>query len=155
MLDKNWGKWGVPSVINPYNTKRKQMRKVLLRPQIVWLVFLFLILQPSCGHREPLPPSAEIRKNLGTIGVASGCFKPECSSQKRTSELASGALKGAFEAEGKMYDTTTPGTGDSGQICCLVLTPFTMCGGALSGAARMEHTTPSPSLDMRQLRRTR
>jgi len=74
---------------------------VLVRPKIVWLVFLFLVLQLSCAHREPLPPAAEIRKNLGTIGVASGCFKPECSLQKRTSELASGALRGAFEAEGK------------------------------------------------------
>jgi len=114
------------------------MRKVLVRPRIVWAVFLFLILQLSCAHKEPPSPSEEVRENFGTIGVALACFKPERSLQKRTSELASEALRGALEAEGKMYDMTTPGTGDFGQICCLFLTPFTMCGGALSGAGKAE-----------------
>ena len=111
------------------------MRKVLVRPSMVWVVFLFLILQLSCVHKGPSPPSAEVRENFGTIGVASGCFKPECSLQKRTSELASEALKGAWDAEGKLNQVTMA-PAELGTICCVVLTPFALCGGALSGAAK-------------------
>jgi len=128
------------------------MRKVLVRPRTVWLVLLFLILQLSCAqkehlplscaHEEPLPPPAEVRKNLGTIGVASGCFKPECSLQKQksttnVSKLAAGAAKGAWEAENKLVAVTGPG---DGAICGCVLTPFALCCGALSGADKSEST---------------
>ena len=111
------------------------MRKLPVRSRIVWVVFLFLILQLSCVHKGPPPPSAEVRGNFGTIGVASGCFKPECSLQKRTSEFASETLKGALEAEGKLSQVTMAPARE-GSICCVLLTPFALCGGALSGAAK-------------------
>jgi hypothetical protein len=134
------------------------MRKVLVRPRTVWLVFLFLILQLSCAqrerlplssdHEEPLPPPAEVRENLGTIGVASGCFKPECSLEKQksttsVSKLAAGAAKGAGKGAGEVLDAGCV-TGARGSECiALVLAPFGACIGCLVGAAKSEATEKS------------
>jgi len=133
------------------------MRKVLVRPRTVWLVLLFLILQLSCAqkehlplscaHEEPLPPPAEVRKNLGTIGVASGCFKPECSLQKQksttnVSKLAAGAAKGAGKGAGEVLVAGSSG-GEAGFCISLVLAPFVACIGCLVGAAKSEATEKS------------
>lgn len=117
------------------------MRKALLRPRMVWAVFLFLILQLSCAHKEPLPPSADVRKNLGTIGVASGSFKPECSLQESTSsrsKLVKGAAKGAARGAGEVLGAAP--AGDYGACIALVLAPFGACIGCLVGAAKSDST---------------
>jgi len=118
------------------------MRKVLVRPKIVWVVFLFLILHVSCAHKEPLPPSAEVRKNLGKIGVASGCFKPKCSLHKSTtsgSKLASGAAKGAGNGALEVLGAGSTG-GDFGFCIALALAPFGACIGCLVGAEKSQST---------------
>lgn len=118
------------------------MRKVLVRPMIVWVVFLFPILQLSCAHKEPLPPSSEVRKNLGTIVVVSGCFKPKCSLQKRSTsrnKLASGAAKGAGEGALEVLSASSTG-GEFGFCLGLALAPFGACIGCLVGAEKSGST---------------
>lgn len=147
------------------------MRKALVRQKIVWVLVFLLILQVSCAHKGslppsqevgrnhkgppppsqevgrhykgPPPPSQEIGRNLGTIGVASGSFPPELSLQKRTSELAAEAAKGAGDASREWL--LTPG-GGGGDADCLWLAclPFVAFGGCIIGAMKAE---PAEELD--------
>ena len=120
------------------------MRKVLVRPKIVWVSLLVLILQLSCAHRAPRPPREEIRKNLGTIGLASGSVQPELSLPKRTSELAAEAAKGAGEASGGWLWEAV-GSGDSDTCLFGILTlPCAACVGSIVGAGKAE---PAEELD--------
>ena len=120
------------------------MRKALVRPKIIWVLVFLLNLQVSCAHRGPKPPSEEIEKNLGTIGVASGSFPPELSLQERTSELAAESAKGAGEAS-KIW---LGGAAQSGEPFALVLAVLTLpcaaCVGCITGASRAE---PAEELD--------
>lgn len=120
------------------------MRKVLVRPRIVWVSLLFLILQVSCAHKGPQPPSKEVSENLGTIGVASGSFQPELSLQKRTSELTAEAAKGAGEVSGGWLG----GAALSGEPCmflfAILTLPFVACYGCIVGAVEAE---PAEELD--------
>lgn len=83
----------------------------------------------------PQPPSNELRAHLGTIGVVSVQFAPEVKMLTPAKGWASGAAKGAVQTEGKLMNATSAGR-ELGAICCVVLTPFALCGGALSGAAK-------------------
>lgn len=126
------------------------MRKVLVRPKIVWVSLLVLILQLSCAHKGPQPPPEEVGENLGTIGLASGSFQPELSLQKRTSELAAESAKGA--GIGARYwlsiDRPESSGNDLVDSCLwlgwLALLPFYSCIGCTIGAVIAE---PSEELD--------
>jgi endonuclease YncB( thermonuclease family) len=135
------------------------MRKALVRPKIVWVLVILLILQVSCAlkgpprpsqevgrhYKGPLPPSQVIGKNLGTIGVASGSFPPELSLQKRTSELAAEAAKGAGEASSGWLQAASGGGGDPLAFCLwLACLPFVAFGGCIIGAMKAE---PAEELD--------
>ena len=120
------------------------MRKALVRPRIIWVLVFLLILQVSCAHKGPLPPSEEVGKNLGTIGVASGSFQPELSLQKRTSELAAESAEGA----GEVSKNWLGGAAQSGEPCmflfAILTLPFVACGGCIIGALKAE---PAEELD--------
>ena len=114
------------------------MRKELVRPMIVWVVFFLLILQLSCTHKEPLPPSADVRKDLGTIGVASGCFKPKCSLKKSTtsgSKLASGAAEGSLEGVASVPASGAGSDPFSALLMCALM-PCAAGIGCLVGAGK-------------------
>lgn len=123
------------------------MRKVLVRPKIVWVSLLVLILQLSCAHKGPQPPPEEVRENLGTIGLASGSFQPELSLPKRTSKLAGESAKGAGKGSTLWLEETVDSYLRSGDpYTCLfgILTlPCAACGGCLAGAVK----APSEELD--------
>ena len=124
------------------------MRKVLVRPKIIWVFLLVLILQLSCAHKGPQPPREEVRENLGTIGLASGSFQPELSLPKRTRELAAEASKGAGEASrgwlGEAVGSSLR-SGDPFELLIGILTlPCAACVGCIVGAGKAE---PAEELD--------
>jgi endonuclease YncB( thermonuclease family) len=120
------------------------MRKVLVRPRIVWVSLLFLILQLSCAHKRPQPPPEKIEKNLGTIALASGSFKPEFSPQKRTSELAAEAAKGAGNASQEWLGALSGASEPLAACLWLACLPFVAFGGCIVGAAKAD---PAEELD--------
>jgi len=83
----------------------------------------------------PRPPSEELRAHLGTIGVVSVQFVPKVKLLTPAKGWVSGAARGAAKTEGQLMGATAGGR-ELGAICCVVLTPFALCGGALSGAAK-------------------
>jgi hypothetical protein len=116
------------------------MIHIRLKLSIYLMIVALLILQLGCGGtgvRLPPPPSEQLRMHLGTVGVVSVQFAPKVKVLTPAMGWASGAARGAARAEDKLLNaTTTPGLGEMGDICCVVLTPFALCGGALSGAAK-------------------
>jgi hypothetical protein len=120
------------------------MRRALGRPKIISVLVFLLILQVSCAHKGPLPPSQKVGRNLGTIGVASGSFPPELSLQKRTSELAAESAKGAGEAS-KVWLGGAAQSGEPFAFVFAILTlPCVACVGCITGATKAE---PAEELD--------
>ena len=115
------------------------MIHVRLKLSIYWMIVALLILQLGCGGtsvRLPPPPSEQLRMHFGTVGVVSVQFAPKVKTLTPAKGWASGAARGAARTEGKLMDATTGMGPDAGFICCVVLTPFALCGGALSGAVK-------------------
>jgi hypothetical protein len=100
------------------------------------MIVALLSTQPGCARsvpRLPPPPSEQLRAHFGTIGVVSVQFIPKVKMLTPAKGRASAAARQAAKAERKMSDAFPFPSGD---ICCLVLTPFTMCIGALRGAGK-------------------
>jgi len=116
----------------------KQIRRKRTIPQIF---IALLIIQLGYAERIqalprlPQPPSEELRAHLGTIGVVSVQFVPEVKMLTPAKGWLSGAARGAAKTEGQLMEVTADGA-ELGAICCLVLTPFALCGGALGGAVK-------------------
>jgi len=106
----------------------------------------------GCGHKKPQPLSEHHRQSLGTIGVASGRFKPGYSLQKRTSETSTEALKGAgagaaawaVNTPDAVFSTTDPYLGCLSGLVWLAVLPFSLIGGCIGGTKGAE---PAEKLD--------
>lgn len=112
------------------------MTYIMRKRNIYWMIVALLSTQLGCARRVqrlPPPPSEQLRAHFGIIGVVSVQFVPEVKMFTPAKGWAGGAVRGAWNAENKLADAVGPG---EGAICCLVLTPFALCGGALSGAAK-------------------
>jgi hypothetical protein len=120
---------------------QQHMQQVRRRRSTLQISIALLIIHLGYAERIqalpqlPQPPSKELRAHLGTIGVVSVQFAPEVKMLTPAKGWASGAAKGAVQTEGKLMNATSAGR-ELGVICCVVLTPFALCGGALSGAAK-------------------
>ena len=103
------------------------------------MIVALLSIQLGCARsvqKLPPPPSEQLRAHFGTIGVVSVQFVPKVKMLTPAKGWASGAARGAAKTEGKLINATTTPRNELGDICCIVFTPFALCGGALSGAMK-------------------
>jgi len=134
--------------------KESKMKKKLLRPTFVWLsTIFFLVLQISCSHKGTVPPSENVREELGKMGVASAHFEPEYSLQKRVSKrsrealvkagqyTSEVALEGPFQYIG---DGSHPLYICLGVLLWLITFPLAACTGCIVGAVKAQ---PDKELD--------
>ena len=122
----------------------------------LWVVTMACVLGTGCATSEPRsgrlppPPSEEVRRNLGTVGIASGGMLTNVILQKpmtRGASAGSGAAAGAMWGLGAGLEAGQGG-GDFGAAAALLVWAFTIPLGAAFGAA----VGDSQGLPARQLK---